>query len=210
MFVSASIHIPLHQTTRILILQETVMLNFKILETKRLLLKGLSPDDMKHIFENYSIPEIKEILGHRSEEEYLKEESKYKNGYSSYNRSFNLFLLTEKESGTIIGRCGIHNWNVDHRRAEIGYVMGDELYKRKGFMTEALGAVIEYGFEKLNLNRIEALVGIGNVPSLRLMEKFNFVKEGVLREHYYASDRFEDSVLFSKLCYEYNNEKNKQ
>lgn len=185
------------------------MMNFEIIETRRLILKGLSPFDMTYIFENCSKPEIKKILGHRSEDEYQKEESKHKNGYSSYNRSFKLFLMTDKASNTIIGRCGIHNWNTEHRRAEVGYVMEDESYKRKGLMTETLDVIIEYGFNKMNLNRIEALVGIGNVPSLRLMKKYNFIKEGLLRQHYYTAGQYEDSVLFSKLYHEYINEKNK-
>jgi len=184
-------------------------MNFEIIETGRLVLKGISPDHMKFIFENYPKAEIKKILGHRSEEDYQKEESKHKNGYSSYNRSFMLFLMTDKESDTIIGRCGIHNWNAEHRRAEIGYGLEDESYKRKGLMTEALDAIIDYGFNKMNLNRIEALVGTGNVPSLRLMEKYNFIKEGILRQHFYADDKYQDSVLFSKLYNEYMNEKNK-
>jgi len=71
------------------------MMNFEIIETRRLILKGLSPGDIKYIFENFSKPEIKRILGHRSEEDYLKEESKHRNGYSSYNRSFILFLLAD-------------------------------------------------------------------------------------------------------------------
>jgi ribosomal-protein-alanine N-acetyltransferase len=183
-------------------------MNLETIETPRLLLKGLSPIDMKYIFENCSKPEIKKLLGHRSEEDYLKEENKYRNGYSSYNRSFKLFLMTDKASGNIIGRCGIHNWNAEHRRAEIGYVMEDESYRRKGLMTEALGAVIDHGFNKMNLHRMEALVGTGNVPSLRLMEKYNFIKEGLLRQHYYTNDKHEDSVVFSKLYDEYINEKN--
>ena len=185
-------------------------MNFEIIETSRLILKGLSPVDMMYIFENRSKPEIKNILGHRSEEDYQKEESKYKKGYSSYNRSFKLFLMTDKASNTIIGRCGIHNWNVEHRRAEIGYVIEIESYKRKGLMAEALNVIIEYGFDKMNLNRIEALFGSGNIPSLRLMEKNNFIKEGLLRQHYYTADKYEDSILFSKLHHEYINEKNKQ
>jgi ribosomal-protein-alanine N-acetyltransferase len=84
-------------------------MNFEIIETQRLLLKGLTPKDMNYIFENYSKPEIKTLLGHRSEEEYLKEEHKQKNGYAAYNRSFILFLMIDKASGTIIGRCGLHN-----------------------------------------------------------------------------------------------------
>lgn len=183
------------------------MLNFEIIETERLILKGLTPVDMNYIFENFTKPEIKRILGHRSEDDYLKEESKQKNGYSSYNRSFILFLLMDRSSDKIIGRCGLHNWNMEHKRAEIGYVMEDENFKKKELMTEAVSAIIDYGFNKMNLNRIEALVGIDNVASLRIMEKFNFIKEGVLRQHFHISDTYEDSVLFSKLLSEYIFEK---
>jgi ribosomal-protein-alanine N-acetyltransferase len=185
------------------------MMNFEIIKTRRLILKGLSPEDIKYIFENFTKPEIKRILGHRSEEDYLKEESKHKNGYSSYNRSFVLFLLTDKASDNIIGRCGLHNWNMEHKRAEIGYVMEEESFKRRELMSEAVSAIIDHGFNKMNLNRIEALVGIGNVPSLRLMEKYHFIKERVLKQHCYTSDKYEDSILFSKLYNEYIYEKNK-
>ncbi len=187
---------------RIAALKQRTM-NFDTLETPRLVLSGISPEQMTYIFENLPKDDIKRILGHRSERDYEKEASKHQNGYSSYNRRFKLFLLTDKASNTIIGRCGIHNWNIEHRRAEIGYVMEDEQYKRKGLMTEALEVILDYGFRNLNLNRIEALVGAGNVPSLRLMEKFNFTKEGLLRQHAYASDKFEDSVMFSKLYHEH-------
>ena len=181
-------------------------MKFEIIETNRLILKGITPEYMKYIFENLTKPEIKIILGHRSEENYRKEEIKHIKGYSSYNRSFMLFLLTEKESKTIIGRCGLHNWNKEHRRAEIGYIMEDESARGKGLMTEAIKSIIDYGFNNMNLNRIEALVGIGNSPSIRLMERFNFKKEGVLRKHYFSSNKFENSVIFSKLLSEYIDE----
>ena len=163
---------------------------------------------MTSIFENFSKDEIKKVLGHGTEEEYNKEEYKYKNGYASYNRSFILFLLSEKTSNKIIGRCGLHNWNVEHNRAEIGYNISDEISKRKGLMTEAVSAIIDYGFNTLKLHRIEALVGSNNIPSLKIIEKNRFIKEGLLRQHYYIADKYEDSVLFSKLYNEYIDEKN--
>ena len=62
----------------------------------------------------------------------------------------------------------------------------------------------------MNLNRIEALVGIDNAPSLRIMEKYNFKKEGVLSQHFYHANQFEESVMFSKLYCDYNDEKKNQ
>ena len=178
-----------------------------IIETKRLKLTGFSPHDMTTIFENFSKDEIKKILGHRTDEDFQKEEYKYKNGYSSYNRAFILFLLTEKITNTIIGRCGLHNWNKEHQRAEIGYNISDENYKRKGLMTEAVSSIIDYGFNKLNLHRIEALVGSNNIPSLKIMENHNFTKEGLLRQHYNVADKYEDSIVYSILYNEYIDKK---
>lgn len=178
-----------------------------IIETNRLLLQGLSPQDMTFIFGNYAKDEIKKILGHQTDEEYKKEAYKQENGYVSYNRSFILFLLKDKVSDNIIGRCILHNWYAEHNRAELGYNMTDERFKHQGFMTEAVSAVIDYGFNTMKLHRIEALVGSDNIPSLKIMAHHNFIQEGVLRQHYYILGKYEDSVVFSKLYSEYMDEK---
>lgn len=170
-----------------------------IIETKRLLLQGLTPSDMNTIFENLPKAEIMKLLGHRSEEAFQKEAFKQKNGYASYNRQFVLFLLTEKSTGIIIGRCGLHNWSAEHKRAEIGYHLEEDKFKQKGFMTEAVEAILNYGFEKMELHRIEALVGTENIPSLKIMEHFGFVREGLLREHWLTGGQFGDTAVFSRL-----------
>lgn len=181
-------------------------MNFVVIETARLILKGLTPEDMQYIFDRWPKTEIKKALGHRSDDDFTKEETKVKNGYASYNRRFLLFLMEHKETGAIFGRCGLHNWNKDHQRAELGYSIEVELFKRQGYMTEAVEAVLDYGFNQLKLNRMEALVGTTNIPSLKIMEKFDFVKEGMLRQHY-LTDQFEDSFAFSKLASEYFSKK---
>jgi [ribosomal protein S5]-alanine N-acetyltransferase len=169
------------------------------IETERLVLKKISPDEFRYVFENYTEPEIKMFFGHNSEEEYQKEKSKYEKGYTTYNRSFEHFQIIDKASNCIIGGCGFHNWYIDHRRAELGYSIKNEAFKGRGIMSEALKVIIDYGFNKINLHRIEALVGPGNVPSLKLMEKYRFVKEGLLRQHYFVDGKFENSIVFSKL-----------
>lgn len=174
-----------------------------LIETQRLKLTGYSFQDMKSIFENYSKPEIMKILGHRNDDDFQKEEFKYKNGYASYNRTFILFLLKDKTTETIIGRCGLHNWNEEHNRAEIGYNISDENFKGKGLMTEAVSSVIDFGFNQLKLHRIEALVGSQNIPSLKIINNHNFTQEGVLRQHYFVDGKYEDSVVFSLLHKEY-------
>lgn len=120
---------------------------------------------------------------------------------TTFNKTFALFHILENEKN--IGWCGIHTWYTDHARAEIGHVMSNETSKGKGIMSLALKAVIDYGFNTINLHRIEAFVAPNNLPSLKLMEKYNFTKEGHLREHYFKNNKMEDSVVFSLLKSEY-------
>ena len=70
-------------------------------------------------------------------------------------------------------------------------------------MKEALGAIIQYGFNVLNLNRIEAFVGTNNTPSLRLMQHYKFTREGVLKQHFYINNKFEDSAVFALFKADY-------
>ena len=70
-------------------------------------------------------------------------------------------------------------------------------------MKEALPFVLQYGFEEMELKRIEALVGPNNEASLRLIRSMGFVQEGLLREHYFTNGRFEDSLFFSLLQREF-------
>lgn len=179
-------------------------INYTLIDTPNLTLKGLTPNVMNSIFSQLSKIEIMRVLGHQSEDDYIAEEEKYLGGYSSYNRSFLLFMLVDKTSGSIIGRCGIHNWNDAHKRAEIGYVMTDKSFRNKGLMSEAVEAVLNYGFNVLKLNRIEALVGRNNISSLKIMRKFGFIQEGCMRGHYYNEEVFEDSLVFSVLKDEYD------
>jgi ribosomal-protein-alanine N-acetyltransferase len=111
--------------------------------------------------------------------------------------------MIDKATSKPVGKCGFHSWYPDHRRAEIGYGFTDENYKGKGLMTEALKEMIKYGFEKMELNRVEAFVGPNNPASLKLIRSLGFTEEGQLREHYYKHPRLEDSICFSLLKKEY-------
>jgi ribosomal-protein-alanine N-acetyltransferase len=174
-------------------------MHFEIFETERLLLKKLTPAHFKYIFENYTPEEIRKTLGITTDEEYASEENKFKNGYATHDRTLVYFQLINKATNEIIGGAGFHNMYLKHQRAEIGYALKYDEHKAKGFMTEALNFIIDHGFSNLNLNRIEACISPQNIPSLKLAAKYNFVKEGYLRQHYFTNGKLEDSIIFSLL-----------
>jgi len=179
-------------------------MNYELIETQRLILQKITVEDYVYLFKNKSIGEIMAILGLSSKEEFLKEKFKYDNGYKTRIDSFVQFQLIDKSTEKIIGGCSLHNWYTEHRRAELGYALFNDANKGKGFMTEAVKEIIAYGFESMNLHRIEAYVAPDNIPSLNLMSKFSFTKEGLLREHYFYNEKYDDSIVFSLLRSEAN------
>lgn len=176
---------------------------FEELLTSRMVLRKLNPEIYNYVYANFSNKELIDFLSLPSPHELQVEKQKYSNGLATYNKSFLLFNLLNRNSNQLLGWCGFHTWYIDHYRAEIGYGLYDESLKGKGLMTEAMESVIDYGFEKMKLNRIEAFIGPENLPSLKLATKFRFVKEGHLREHYNHLGKIEDSLVFSLLKGEY-------
>ncbi|MFY1046807.1 GNAT family N-acetyltransferase [Chryseobacterium sp. GP-SGM7] len=177
-------------------------MKFETIETERLLIKKLDSQIMNKIFELNNDDEIKKILGF-TDKEFIRQKKIHQKGYESYNQKMLNFQIVEKKSNTIIGNCGFHSWNPQHHRAEVGYALNSDEFKNKGFMKEALQKVIEYGFQDLDLNRIEALIDENNIPSKKLLDFYGFTKEGVLRGHYLVDGVFEDSVVYSLLKSEY-------
>jgi len=168
-------------------------------QTSRLQLRKFTPEVYHQLFSNYSAPEIKEIIRLETEEQYQKLLQKYEGGLAGYNRSLVTFQLIERKSNAVIGACGFHNWYADHRRAELGYHLDKDEFKQQGFMKEAIAFVLQYGFGEMDLHRVEALVSPNNEPSLKLVKHFGFQEEGLLKEHYFINDKFEDSLIFGLL-----------
>lgn len=178
-------------------------MKFETIETERLLIQKLDSQTMNIIFKTNKENEIKRILGITNEQEFDRQKKIHEKGYESYNQKMLNFQIVEKQSNTIIGNCGFHSWNPQHHRAEIGYALNSDEFKNKGFMKEALGKILQYGFNELDMNRIEALIDENNTPSKKLLEYFGFTREGNLREHYLVDGIFEDSMMYSLLKSEY-------
>lgn len=179
------------------------MVQFDILETERLTLKKLDPNRFNQVFQTCDKAEIMALLGLHSEEEFIKERTRFESGPTMFNKSFVNFLICKKGQSEVIGACGFHTWYLNHHRAEVGYALTDDAHKRQGIMFEALKRVLQYGFDDLHLNRVEAFVGKDNEASIRLLQILEFTQEGIMRQHYFKHGKSEDSIVFSLLRHEY-------
>lgn len=83
--------------------------------------------------------------------------------------------------GRFVGTCGLFRWNKRWKSCTVGYELAQEAWGG-GLMTEALTAALDWGFDGMELNRIEAQVHPQNVSSLKLLVRLGFVEEGLLRQ----------------------------
>jgi [ribosomal protein S5]-alanine N-acetyltransferase len=170
-----------------------------IIHTSRLFLKIFTVAQLQTVFDTQNKQLIIATMGYTTEAKYQKELAKYTIGFTNGKRPFLFFQIIKKETNEIIGGCGFHNWIIEHRRAEIGYDLYKDEFMQQGFMSEAIPAVITYGFSDMKLNRVEACVYKDNIASLAIIKKNNFVFEGNLRSHFIADEKITDSMLFSLL-----------
>ena len=108
------------------------------------------------------------------------------------------WAITFKGQDKMIGKCILFQFNRENHRAEIGYILNRE-YWRQGLTYQALGAVIDFAFNTLNLHRIEADVDTENLASLGLLEKLGFKREGLFRERWRVYDEWQDSLMLGLL-----------
>lgn len=106
--------------------------------------------------------------------------------------------------GDFIGSMGFHTIKMRDEWAEIGYWI-DEDFQGKGIMTECVKAVIKYGFDELNLHRIQIKCDTRNLRSKAIPERLGFKLEGVIREsRKNEGGAFSDMLIYSLLRNEWN------
>lgn len=173
-------------------------MDFITLDTERLILRALTLDVLSEI---YALPddEICHFLGFSTKIQLEFERKRFEGGLHTFNKTFLYFQLIERQSNVIMGWCGFHTWYTDHNRAELGYSLSDDYFKRNGYMSEAIPPILAYGFQEMKLHRIEAFVGTTNVPSIKLIESNGFQYEGCMKEHYLKNGIYEDSMIYGLL-----------
>ncbi len=183
---------------------DVVFDTFPQLETKRLVLRELHSGDAESLFAVLGDEEVTQFYddeGFRDVSQAGKQIEAWAAGFRA--RRCVRWGIAQRENGEIIGTCGYYGFHGWHKRAGIGYELARPFW-RQGIMTEALGAIIEFGFKRVGLNRIEAVVMPGNQVSVKLLEGLGFHQEGVLREYENWGDKgYVDLMMFSLLRREY-------
>ncbi|WP_425445473.1 GNAT family N-acetyltransferase [Virgibacillus ndiopensis] len=177
---------------------------FPVLETDRLVLRQVTKEDASSLLKYLSDQDVMRYVGlepFKSINDAMDEISWY---HSILKKRTGIrWGITLKDQGEVIGSCGFLNLVSQHYRSEIGFELSREHWG-KGIASEAIEAVIRYGFEQIDLQRIEALIEPPNIPSQKLVEKQGFIREGLLRSYEFTCGKFDDLYMYSLLKQDFN------
>ncbi len=183
---------------------EDVFGSFPALETERLLLRKLTKDDAQDVFEYGSDPKVTKYVTWNTHQS-LKDTREFMEfSLGKYeNKELAPWGMEWKENGKLIGTIDFVSWDIRNRVGEIGYVLSRD-YWGKGITTEAAKKVIEFGFEEMDLVRIQARCSTENAGSERVMQKAGMSYEGIIRKGLFAKGKHHDLKLYSILREEYD------
>ena len=163
-----------------------------VLNTERLILRKILISDFEDMYEYSSNSEVTKYLlwSCHSSPEYTKQYIEYLQGRYKIGDFFD-WAITLKDTRKMIGTCGFTRFDYTNNSAEIGYVLNPSFWGC-GYCTEAVRRIIKFGFEDLNLNRIEAKFIKENAMSRRVMERSGMIFEGTMKSAIYNKNKYWD------------------
>lgn len=172
---------------------------FPVLETERLNLREITKEDAEGIFACFSNEAVTRYYGEETLQK-IEQAEKFVDFFSKNYKAKRGIRWGIEIKGTkgIIGTIGFNAWSPKHKRAEIGYEIHPDFWRR-GYISEALSKVLSFGFEEWDLKRIGAVVFMENEASSILLTKLGFKKEGVLRDYMYQNGTSHDTYVYSLL-----------
>ena len=183
------------------------MLNYvgtKTIETERLILRRFENDDAEAVFKNWaSDEEVQSLYSepvYKTIDEVNELLNKYMSGYK--NQNYYRWAVISKDNNQCIGQIAYFMVNEANHFAEIVYCMGRE-FQAYGYATEAAKAVITFGFEEMNLHKVQICHKAMNEKSKRVIEKCGLTYEGTLRDFFFTDGKYVDRLYYSILKKEY-------
>lgn len=178
---------------------------FPVLETERLILRRKNENDINELFFLRSDERVMKYIDRERQKstEETKEFLKNLDKAIDNNESLIWGIALKEDPATLIGSILLWKFQKEHFRAETGYLLHPDHW-RKGYISEALHKVLQYGFHTLGLHSIEAVINPENDASAGLLESAGFVREAYYRESFHFRGKFLDTAVYSLLKREYN------
>ncbi|MGI5347877.1 GNAT family N-acetyltransferase [Streptomyces sp. CA-250714] len=141
-----------------------------VIETERLLLRPLTLDDVDFFVELHSDPEVTRFVPTFTREQATERLAEVERQWAA--RGHGLCAVQSKETGELLGRCGLNYWQV-FDEVEAAWTFRREHWGR-GYASEAARAVVEWGFGRLDVEYLTAMIVHGNSASVKVAERLGF------------------------------------
>lgn len=177
-----------------------------VIEGKLIRLRAVEKKDLKQLMNWRNDPDVKKftreyrVLSMQNQTQWLESLARDKN---------TIMFVVETKKEKLIGCTGLTYIDWKNRRAEVSIYIGDKKHKGKGYGTDTLRTLMEYGFKELNLHMLFGEIFEYNKANIRLFEKCGFKKDAVLRHRLYRDGKYWDSLFYSILDKEWKQRKKK-
>lgn len=182
---------------------------FKKLIGERIYLSPRNGDDVEKFTEWLNDFETTDYIGRSAYITTLESEKKYFE--DNMNKNYGFFIVT-LENDKLIGTVSLEEHDFINRTATLGIFIGDKEYRNKGYGTEAIKMILDYGFNYLNLNNIKLNLISFNERALKCYQKCGFKEYGRRRKCKYINGKYYDSIemdiLAEEFCGDYIKNKN--
>ena len=173
------------------------------LTTDRLELRPLCMDDAKNLLRIYSDPTFTRYWSTEPWTSLSQATAQIEKDLHELAAGEQLRLgIFLREHQDLIGTCSLFHLSKLCRRGEVGYGIAPE-YWRRGYMYEAISALLRFAFDELRMNRLEADIDPRNTASERGLKKLGFKREGFLRERWIVGEVISDSAIYGLLAREW-------
>ena len=172
-------------------------------ETKRLRLRWIDENDLEQLFGIFSNEEVMRYWSSPPLKDRLAAQALLQEIHEGVQqRSFLKWGLALRADDELIGTATLFHLEMNHKRAELGYVLGREHWGN-GYIHEALPSLLDYAFYELHLHRLEADVDPRNARSIKTLERLGFRREGYLRERWHVNGEIQDALFYGLLLPEW-------
>jgi [ribosomal protein S5]-alanine N-acetyltransferase len=176
---------------------EEIFGDLPILQTERLILRKITLDDLDDMYSYCSNDEVSKFVTWDTHKRVTDTKDYVEFVLDQYtNKKIAPWGIEYKENGKLVGTIDFVTWEPNHKTAEIGYVISQD-YWGEGITTEAAKELIKFGFETMDLVRIQARCFEENIGSERVMKKAGMSFEGILRKAMYVKGNHQNLKIYS-------------
>ena len=171
---------------------------FRNLETDRLFLKNISPEDRDFIFAEFSNDIVNHYLFDAEPLIDIQEADEIINFYTQPTpRKQHRWVLVRKNDGVKVGTCGFHRWDKSQKCCDVGYELYPDFWGN-GYMSEAMQTILMLARNDMAIKYVNACIYEGNHASIKLAEKLGFVFSGQMKDELFRGQKYPHMIFTLK------------